>query len=274
MKKLLGEAYWYIVNTCVESDINEIRIRIDRKINIKTLYGDFAVPYIANKDYIENIIKVATNESAYAYEEQMSQGYIDYKNGIRIGLVGDGWVRDGKIIYKSIYALCVRIPREITVDSEKINGIINNFDNTILVSPPGCGKTTLLRGIATQLAGKYDVFIIDERSEICGRELTLQRGEKCDVLQGIPKKLAFETAIRTMSPQIIVCDELFGDEDYYVVKRIAFAGIKVLASFHSDGQIPDSLDKVFSNKIVLSSIPGVGSIKSIICRAQTECDKK
>lgn len=265
MQKMLGEAYPYVINVCPENEITEIRIRVGKRIEIKTRCGRFFTRFLADGEYIENLIKRVTNDSKYAYEYQLSQGYIDYSDGIRIGVVGDGWVKNGKIIYKKIYSLCVRIPHIIEVSARPIKKILDKFDNTLLVSPPGGGKTTLLRCMAEKLSEKCDLLIIDERSEICGRGLTFYRETHCDVIQGVPKEYAFETAIRTMSPQIVVCDELFGEKDFFAVKTLIGAGIKVAATFHSDGVIPDMLNELFYYKVFLSSKPMPGSIKSIVC---------
>lgn len=265
MQKMLGEAYPYVVNVCPENEITEIRIRVGKRIEIKTRQGRFFTRFSADGEYIENLIKRITNNSKYAYEDRLSQGYVDYSDGIRIGVAGDGWVNNGKIIYKKIYSLCVRIPHIIEVSAEPVKKILDNFDNTLLVSPPGGGKTTLLRCIAEKLSENNDLLIIDERSEICGRGLVFYRGTRCDVIQGVPKEYAFETAIRTMSPQIVVCDELFGEKDYFAVKTLIGSGIKVAATFHSDGVIPDMLNELFYYKVFLSSKPTPGSIKSIVC---------
>ena len=111
---------------------------------------------------------------------------------------------------------------------------------------------------------RYDVLIIDEREEICGKDKSMRTGIRADVMQGVPKRLVYERAIRTMAPQIVVCDELFGKEDYEAVSRLSSSGVKVLASFHSDTDADEKLKSLFPNRIILSSNPRPGSIVSII----------
>ena len=263
MQKMLGDAYPYVENVCDVNEINEIRIRLGQKILVKTYCGAFFVPFVADDAYIESVVDSVTNNSRYAFEETISEGYVDYAGGIRVGLVGEGWNNGDRSVFRKFYSLCIRIPHEIKSYSALPDELLNDFDNTLLVSPPGGGKTTLLRECAYRLSLKHDLLIIDERSEICGKNLVISHGKRADIIQGIPKKRAFETAIRTMAPEIVVCDELFGEEDFCAVERIIFSGIKVMATFHADGKVRPALDRLFANKIYLSSKPHPGSIKSI-----------
>jgi len=266
MKKLLGKAFPFVENVCRINDITEIRVRVGQKLLVKTLYGEIYAPFVADENYIDSVIDAATNNSRYAYEDSISNGFIDYADGIRIGVSGNGWVNNGKTVYKNFYSLCIRVPHEINFYPDFPDTIIENFENTLLISPPGGGKTTLLREIAYRLSEKYDLLIIDEREEICGKNLIMRRGKRCDVMQGVPKKYAFETAIRTMAPQIVACDELFGDDDFSAVERLILSGIKVVATYHADRYLPDRLNETFYYKIFLSSKPKPGSIVSIVCK--------
>ena len=105
MQKMLGEAYPYVVNVCPENEITEIRIRVGKRIEIKTRQGRFLTRFSADGEYMENLIKRITNNSKYAYEDRLSQGYVDYSEGIRIGVAGDGWVNNGKLFTKR-FILC------------------------------------------------------------------------------------------------------------------------------------------------------------------------
>lgn len=265
MEKLFGSLYQKIISACNIRELSEVRLRLNKEIMLRTYNSVFFLSEVADEQLLKKILLNATNNSLYAYEEEISKGYIDYTGGVRIGISGDCTVsKNGITAVKKIYSLCVRIPHEILGCATKFKDILDNFDNTLIISPPGGGKTTLLREMARLLSMRYDVFVIDERGEICGKDMCLKTGGRCDLLQGIPKSLAFERAIRTMAPEIVVCDELFGDKDFETVERLSGSGIKVLATYHSDKDVPDAIKRVFCNRIVLSSKPHAGSIVSII----------
>ncbi len=113
MKKLLGKAFPFVENVCRIKDITEIRVRVGQKLLVKTLYGEVFAPFIADGNYIDGVIDAATNNSRYAYEDSISNGFIDYADGIRIGVSGNGWVNNGKTVYKNFYSLCIRVPHEV-----------------------------------------------------------------------------------------------------------------------------------------------------------------
>lgn len=267
MEKLLNkEILGQIVKQAPINSVTEIRLRLNRKIYIKTMESGFFIENIATDKIINTIIMIATNYSQYAYEKEISDGYLPYKNGIRIGIGGNGRINERNLIaYKEIYSINIRVPHQIFNCCRPFFDILDNFDSTLVISPPYGGKTTLIREMSRLLSENFDTLIIDERYELCGENCTLKMGERCDIVQGIPKKLVFENIIRTMSPEIVVCDELFGESDYNAVVRIINSGIKCLATFHAKSvkDLPPILKKHFFYIITLNSKPKVGSIISI-----------
>lgn len=269
MKKLLGEEVHNLICKRVDFlEVNEIRIRLNQEIFVKSVNSDFYINIVASKSYIDNIVNLATNNSRYAYEKQISDGYIEYENGIRIGLTGSGTVNSKQlIVYQSINALCIRIPRVIE-NKSNLDKYIKNFSNTLIISPPYCGKTTLIRYFASLLARENDVVIIDERYEIAGKNLILldKNAKRADVVQGIEKGTIFEKIIRSMSPQIVIFDEIFSDSDILAVHNFQKSGILCLASCHGKdlADVNEKLKCMFDTFIILSSKPTVGSIVSIV----------
>ena len=264
MRVLLGEK---LFNKITDSaSVTEIRLRADRDTLIKTLKGDYYCHFCPTEKDIEEIMQRAMRFSPYAYETEISSGYIPYANGIRIGIAGKGKLSaDKKIVFPIIRSLCVRIPHEIIGCSDKLGNFCSAFENTIILSPPYCGKTTLIRDMARVLSDRYDTLYIDERNELCGETLSLCVGKKADVIQGIEKKHLYENVIRAMAPEIIVCDELFSGEDFFAVKRFSQAGIKCLASFHtfSIDCLPSIGKEIFKKYIVLTDKPSVGTLKAM-----------
>lgn len=266
MKKLLGnELYTLISQKCDFSKINEIRIRLNAYPYIKTYNGNFKLNFICNKEYVDRIINVATGNSKYAYEKEISDGFLEYEGGIRIGLTGKGKINEKNLIaYSVITSLCIRIPHNILLEKDFFF-LVNNFDNTLILGAPFSGKTTLIRALALELSKNNDVFIIDERSEISAVE-DIFLDKRADIARGIPKERLFEQIIRSMSPQIVICDEIFSDNDINAVERIIKSGIKCLASYHAEKfeNVNKNLKNIFHQFITLSSKPTVGSIISII----------
>ena len=266
MEKLLGKEVYNIISKNISfTDINEIRLRIDRPILVKTLSREFFIEYHPTKEYLRTIIQVATGNSMYAHEKEMSDGYLEYGDGIRIGICGFGRINDKKLIaFSEYYALCIRIPHICQVKND-FEIILNNPVNTLIIGPHFSGKTTLIRYLANRISENHDVVIIDERKELAGKNGSFLPGKRADIIQGIEKKYVFSNIIRSMAPEIIVCDELFDHEDIVSVKRIIYSGIKCLASYHSENKtnVPNELRKLFQAVITLSSKPRPGSILSI-----------
>ncbi|MGN0767752.1 MAG: hypothetical protein ACI4M8_00195 [Christensenellales bacterium] len=266
MEKLLGKPLWQQIKTSVGiENVNEIRLRVNRPTLIKGSVKEFFLPFIPNYDYINGIIDTATRFSRYAYEREISDGFLEYGDGVRIGLCGAGKINDKKLIaYSSITSLCIRIPHAIS--GVNLGGITDELDNTLIIGAPYSGKTTLIRAITSLVAEKKDVVVIDERREIAGGGFSLLNAKRADVVQGVPKTEIYEQVIRSMSPSIVVCDELFSVRDFEAVKRICSAGIKCLASFHAKDMrdVPDILGDTFSVIVTLTSNPTPGSISSIV----------
>ena len=267
MEKLLGQKLWTeILNLTSFDVVNEIRIRLNHPILIKCKNKTFFLPYIPDKEYLNKVIDVATGYSRYAYEREISDGYLEYGEGVRIGLCGTGKINDKKlIVYSSVTSLCIRIPHAIQLN-KSIKSVLDNFNNTLIIGAPYSGKTTLIRALSEELAENSDVVIIDERREIAGSNFSLLKAKRADIIQGIPKNEIYGNIIRSMSPSIVVCDELFSEKDFFAVEKIKSAGIKCLASYHSNDiySIPEIANKIFSVFVTLNSNPAPGSITSIV----------
>lgn len=266
MEKLLGNLlYTKIQNTIKWSDLYEIRIRFARPILLKTKNKDIIIDFYPERAFFDNIISVATNNSRYAYENEISDGYLEYKEGIRIGICGKGKISEKNLIaYTKITSVCIRIPHVIPL-SNNFSNLLQPFQNTLIVGPPFSGKTTLIRSFCEEISRNFDVVLFDERQEIAGENYSLLRGDRLDVVQNIKKEYIYDKIIRSMSPQIVVCDELLTENDFHSVKKIISSGIKCLASYHgtSSKSIPSILKECFNVYVTISSIPKVGSILSI-----------
>jgi stage III sporulation protein AA len=281
-------------------DVEEIRLRVNKPLLINCHGEDYFLSengwptkmihkiIMVNKDDIMTCFRLVTDYSAYALEEEIKNGFITIKGGHRVGICGKAIIENRKVrTIKDISALNIRISKEKIGCSEKvINYIINGPDsvfNTLIVSPPGCGKTTILRDIIRLISSgirRYNfkgisVSIVDERSEIAGCYNGIPQkdiGIKTDVLDGCPKAEGMIMLIRSMSPRVIATDEIGRDEDIYALKEAMNAGVKFITTVHGDS-IEDIKrknisilieNKIFERVIILTNRPRVGTVKEVI----------
>lgn len=227
-----------------------------------------------NRDEIAAVFNHICNYSPYAYESQLRQGYLTVAGGHRVGIFGQT-VMEGNavVLMKQVQFLHIRIVHEVKGVAKEILPFLyedGQILNTLIISPPGAGKTTMLRDIARMASDGssfhpgLQVCIIDERSEIAGSFMGVPQnhvGIRSDVLDGCPKAIGMLMAVRAMGPQLIVVDELGLKEDYEALVCASGCGIKLLASIHGNdlgdvwkkhGAERNVLKEVFQRFIVLS----------------------
>lgn len=260
--------------------LQEIRIKINKPLFIYFDNKEVIVNYIVSKEDMKIILQRISNYSIYAFEEEIKQGYITIKGGHRVGICGS-CVMDGEKVktIKNIASLNIRISREAIGCANKIMKYI--FDskrvlNTIIISPPKCGKTTLIRDISRNLSeiGKK-VCIIDERSEIGGCFDGIPQmniGSRSDVLDNCLKSQGIIMAVRSMAPEVIICDEIGTYKDMDSILMAMNSGVNLITTIHGFGiedlyrrpVFKDILEnRVFKRAIVLNSENGVGSVEYI-----------
>ena len=215
-------------------------------------------------DDIEDCVYRASNYSVYSIEEQIKQGFITAKGGVRLGLAGEYVMENGKsLAIRNVTSLCIRIPHEIWGCGEEIfqRCMSDKLNNVLISSPPGMGKTTILRDLGRILSVKTqkNILICDERGEIsCGNI-----GETCDVVKYTDKYTAFTAGIRALRPEIIITDEL-SEMDCVALENAINAGIVVIASAHFSAfeYIKTPFLKIFERFVILDGTE-VGRIKGV-----------
>lgn len=222
-------------------NVREIRIRVNKPVILKMSFKDNIIKdYDINRETVSKIFESICGNSVYAFIDEISNGFITIFGGHRVGISGRALYKDNKIYsIKDISGLNFRIAREIIGAANKIIKDIkinDEFQSTLIISPPGLGKTTLLRDIVRQISNSgYEVSIVDERSEIaaCFRGIPQNDvGEHTDVMDGINKTDGICMMVRTMKPDFIATDEIGTDEDAKAIMYAINSGVKVIATAH------------------------------------------
>ena len=270
----------------LKDSIQEIRIKVNKPVIINLSRKEVILNSIVTLDDIKQILVRVSNYSLYAYEEEIKQGYITIKGGHRIGIAGECVLSQGEVrTIRNISSLNIRICREVKGCSNEVMKFItenNRVFNTLIVSPPKCGKTTILRDIArnisngmpiNSLMGKK-VSIIDERSEIasCFNGVPqLDVGIRSDILDNCLKKDGMIMAIRSLSPDILICDEIGTDGDMEALNMAFNSGVNIIVSIHGYSIediyrrriFKDLLENsILDRIIVLSNKNGPGTIEN------------
>ncbi len=228
----------------------EIRFRAGRKASVLISEGEIVTgTRPVEVIELEGIMEIVTGASAYAVRDCMKSGYITAKGGYRIGVCGKAVVKDGAPEgVGEISSLAIRIPREMVgVGNEVAAQLVKSgkFRSTLIISPPGVGKTTLLRDIVRILSdGDADlgikgtrVALADERGEIaCLYRGVPERnvGSKTDVMEGCPKAKAVMLLLRTMNPRVIALDEITESADITAIYSCANCGVEIIATAHAE----------------------------------------
>lgn len=282
-------------------NIEEIRLRTNKPLIINAGAKDYFYndslskldlniknSYIVSKEDIEETFQIICKYSIHSFIDDIKKGFITLRGGHRIGIVGKVILEDGQVKnIKHISSLNIRISKEIKGCADKVlDQIIKNRNeiyNTIIISPPQCGKTTLLRDIVRNLSNGNKKFgfdgakvaLIDERNEIGGCYLGVNQldvGIRTDILETCPKDLGIIMVLRSMSPDIIVTDEIGSENEIKALYTALNGGVSLITTVHGDSvedirnrrELKNLLDRdLFRKAIILSSKKGPGTVEKI-----------
>ncbi len=282
-------------------NIEEIRLRVNKPLIINgdsqdyfynDINGDLDLvmrnPYIVTKEDIEDTFQIICKYSVHSFMDDIKKGFITLRGGHRIGIVGKVIIENGQVKnIKHISSLNIRVSREIKGCSKKVLPHIiknkNQINNTIIISPPQCGKTTILRDIVRNISNgnrEYGfsgvkVALIDERNEIGGSCMGIPQldvGIRTDIMETCPKDLGIMMVLRSMSPNVIVTDEIGTEKDIKALYTALNGGVGLITTVHGDSiediknrkELKNLLDEeLFKKVILLSAKKGPGTIEKI-----------
>lgn len=219
--------------------IAEIRLRTDRPAYAVTLDGEnipCSAPF-SREDINECFLELCRN-SVHSFAREIAEGYITLPGGGRVGFCGTAVIQEGRLTaLRDISSLNIRFPRQVSGCAEELCRRIfrGGLCSLILCGKPLSGKTTVLRDMARILGKNHRVAVVDSRGELAGVHggvPTLDIGENTDVLNGYSKSDGIMCALRSLSPEMIICDEI-GD-DAQAVRQCMCCGVKLAVSAHAD----------------------------------------
>ena len=231
------------------SSLQEIRIRVNRPIILKTGQSDLLIEYLVTQSEVFEVLEKLCNNSIYAYQNQICKGFITVRGGHRVGITGTAITENEKVTnLKYITSLNFRIARDVKGCSNKIlKDVICKEQNTIytslIVSPPGKGKTTMLRDLIRNISNGVPELgfrgktcgVVDERGEIAAMYHGIPQndvGIRTDVIENISKDKGMSMLIRSMAPEIIACDEIGSKEDVEAIQNTVISGVKGIFTMH------------------------------------------
>lgn len=251
--------------------LEEIRLRVDRPIVLKFRDTDKVIKYNVTTEDILSTLQILCENSIYSYQNQIAEGFITIKGGHRIGISGSCAIENGKVInIRYIYSLNFRIARQVIGSSNLVLKHILNLENnsiynTLIISAPGTGKTTILRDIIRQLSTgikeikflAINVGVVDERGEIAAMYKGIPQndiGIKTDIIENVSKSIGIKMLIRSMAPKVIVADEIGKREDIEAIHYAICSGCRGIFTAHGSNFADVSLNPVIHNLIETHTI--------------------
>ena len=278
LSRLLPEAVLRETGPLPE-DLTELRLRAGRPAEVIGMSGGRLAGQSLSASLVAAAAQMLAGHSLYAREEELREGYFTIEGGCRVGVCGRMTARDGQpAMMTNVGSVCVRVARAVEGAADEVMDALYEAGrplSALVASPPGLGKTTLLRDIARQMSdgtgGRRGVrvSIADERGELAGCVMgvpTLNVGRRTDVMDGCPKRVGMRLLLRAMSPEVIVTDELGHEGDREAVMEAVRSGVRVIASVHARDETEAARLKgldmsVFDRVIVLGG--GIGQVKRI-----------
>ena len=254
----VDKRYYFTENNCVTDTIFDTRMVV-----------------VSSRDIFETFQNIC-NYSVYSRQNEINSGFVTMKGGHRAGLCGTAVINDGVITnIKNMTSINLRIAREFIGCSEELFDKVDAKSGVLICGVPCSGKTTILRDFARKLSYMYKVSLIDERNELSAIVNGVPQNDigLCDVFDSYKKCDAIIHAVRNMSPDIIVCDEISTRSDIDALNFSLNSGVSFVATMHSDC-IQNLLKRKYAKEIIdtgafrkivfLDTKHSVGKIKEVV----------
>ena len=218
------------------TEIAEIRLRAHGRSSLLIGGERIGFSYSPTERELMNIVASLCDGALYAHRESLESGYISLPGGVRLGICGQAGYDGGALVgVGRISSLVFRIPSgKSEVAKDLLDAFSNSARGMLIYSAPGVGKTTALRSLVFGIGSSQrslEVVVIDERGEFLAEDYS---GCSVDVLRGYKRALGVEIALRTLSPDVIVIDEIGGKEEGDSILELLNSGVRIIASAHSD----------------------------------------
>lgn len=221
---------WMItdVDALGRSSLQELRLRLDAPPELVSCDSVQRLGRQVSSEDLSYCVNAASRYSPWA-AATIAQGFLTVSGGHRIGLCGEAVLKNKEITgIRKVTSLCIRVARDFPGIGSSAAGLRGSM---LILGAPGRGKTTLLRDIARQISQKSTVAVVDERGEIFPSGFV--RGDRMDVLTGVPKAGGVEMVLRTMGPEWIAVDEITAEEDCRSLLQAQGCGVRLLATAHA-----------------------------------------
>lgn len=261
----LPEKIRVMTDKIMSKNLYEIRFRVNLPAMLyysdRTSYlgkmgeCDLSDAFFPSTAEIDELVTNFCHHSVYAFSDNIKEGFITLPGGHRVGIGGRAVISKDKVLNLCEFSsVNIRIAREFKESAKDIIPVIKNENriyNTIIIAPPAAGKTTVLRDIVRRLSHDIKVTVIDERFEIAAQRMGRAQfdiGIQTDILSGFSKSDGIKHALRSLSPDVIVCDEIGSNEDVFSIETILKGGCKIVTSMHGY-----SIDEAIQKKRELMS---------------------
>ncbi len=283
------------INNDFKCKVNEIRFRSNKPVTLNTKDGVFYCTkngrvtvnfnddlYFVDNKKLQEIVFFLSRRSIHTYQDMLAKGYLPLKNGCKAGIAGSAVIKDGAVYSISSFSgVNIRISRDfIGCSKDLIKAVGEKCTSFLIIGQPLSGKTTLLRDLCRTYAGENSfepqkVVIVDERDEIASKSFGggVDVGVHTDVLSLFPKEVGIDIALRTLSPDVIVLDEIGLDDEVSAMLSGMNSGVKFVATAHGNSldevllrpNIKKLIDaRVFSKVVVLKGKGAPTEIQEVI----------
>ncbi len=233
-----------VLHPYLMDNTEEIRFRRNREVMFLSCEKELISPVIATKSFLDELMDRLTKSSLYTYFDDIANGFLTLEGGHRVGVCGTGVYQNGKLTdVRDISSLNFRIAREKKGCADRVFELLQQEEalpGVLIISPPGCGKTTLLRDLIRQVSDKmpkWKIAVVDQRNELSGTSFGAAQndlGKRTDILNGYTKPDGIKRAVTSLSPTLIAVDEIGSVEDEESLLFATYSGVRVFATIHGD----------------------------------------